>query len=142
MATNDERPTSAESRALPPLFWSDSRRRPTWKKVLLLGGAAVFLALGVIGWLIPVVTGIPFYIIGFAMLGAGSRRATALLNRLEERLPHRWRVGLRRMVERVQERRQSSRRARSDSIVSASTVSKGAGDQRSSERALAESKQK
>ncbi len=125
---------------LEPLFWSDHKPRPLWKRGLLLVGAIVFLVLGVIGWLVPVVTGIPFYIIGFALLGAASPRTLAPMNRLEQRLPHRVRVSLRSMVARVRAGRQSSPRARSSDTTSASTRSNGAGDQPSSERALSEVK--
>lgn len=135
---------------LAPLLWSDAKARPVWKRVLLLAGAAVFLALGVVGWLIPIVTGVPFYIVGFALLGAGSPRAARALNRAEAHLPHRWRVGLRRVLAKLRRSpeseadgaAQSSPRARSSSIVSDNTRSNGCAVQPSSERALDASKRK
>jgi len=86
---------------LAPLFWSDTKPRPLWRRALLILGAVVFLILGVIGWLVPVVSGVPFYIVGFAFLGAASPRAARILNRAEARLPHNWRRGLRRMIDKV-----------------------------------------
>ncbi len=128
---------------LPPLLKIHTDPRPLVARVALLFGAALFFALGIVGWLIPVVTGIPFYIVAFAMLGAASRRTARWLNRAETHLPYRWRVGLRRLTERARKhRRQSSPRARSDEIVRDSTASKGSGDQSSSARALEASKLK
>jgi hypothetical protein len=147
---------------LPPLLRSDSKPRPLITRVALFIGAAVFFALGIVGWLVPVVTGVPFYIVAFAMLGASSRRAARVLNRAERRLPYRWRVGLRNLLARAREharkharkrarkraqkrgrsRSQSSPRERSPAMTSESTVSKGSGDQPSSERAFSEPKRK
>lgn len=128
---------------LPPLLETNAAPRPLVTRVALLCGATLFFALGIIGWLIPVVTGIPFYIVAFAMLGAASRRTARLLNRAETRLPYRWRVALRRLTARARERgRQSSPRARNDEIVRESTASKASGDQPSSARAFEASKRK
>ncbi|HEX9795312.1 MAG TPA: hypothetical protein VGC54_15115, partial [Planctomycetota bacterium] len=69
---------------------------PVLRILALIAGLAC-LVLGVVGWLVPVVTGIPFYILGFALLGYSSRRLRCWLRRAERRLPLRARVALRRM---------------------------------------------
>jgi len=126
---------------LTPLFEADERPRPLWKRVLLLGGAAVFMLLGVIGWLVPVVTGIPFYVVGFALLGAASPRSIHALNRLEARLPKRWRVAIR-VASAKLIAAYRARRDRKRAMTSASTDSNGAALHPSSERALPESQRK
>jgi len=66
----------------------------TWRVLALVGGV-LFMVLGVVGWLIPVVTGIPFYIIGLGLFGMGSRRARHWINKLEQHLPYKARLFLR-----------------------------------------------
>jgi hypothetical protein len=58
-------------------------------------------AAGFVGWLIPVVTGLPFYAVGLALLAAASPRARRWINRLERRLPEKLRWRLRRTLRRV-----------------------------------------
>lgn len=77
------------------LLATDRPVPPPAKRAALLVGGIVFVVLGVVGWLIPVVTGIPFYIVGFVLLGLASPRAARWINRLDRRLPHRARVALR-----------------------------------------------
>lgn len=93
-----ERPAGAPEPAtqeLPELLAERPRRlHVTWRVLALIGGA-LFMTLGMIGWLVPVVTGIPFYIIGLGLFGMGSRRARRWINRLEQRLPTRARLFLR-----------------------------------------------
>jgi len=69
------------------------------KSALLLASLLLF-ALGVVGWLIPVLTGIPFYLAGVVTLGMSSRRIARAVNRGERRLPEPWRRGLRRVLHR------------------------------------------
>lgn len=126
---------------LSPLFEADERPRPLWKRALLLGGAVVFLILGVIGWLVPVVTGIPFYVVGFALLGAASPRAIHALNRLEARLPERWRVAIRVTSAKLLAAYRA-RRERKRAMRSVRTDSNGSALQPNSERALPESQRK
>jgi len=76
-------------------------RRPLWVRALCIAGALLCLVLGVIGWLIPVVTGLPFYAIGLLLLGMASRRAARWINRLDRRLPHAVRVKLREWTRRA-----------------------------------------
>lgn len=76
-------------------------RRPLWVRLLCLLGALVCLVLGVVGWLIPVVTGIPFYAAAIVLLAVASDRARGWVNGLERRLPHNTRVAMRRWLARI-----------------------------------------
>jgi len=87
---------------LPDLLEHDHKPRSRWIRVLCVIGAVLLFALGVVGWLIPLVTGIPFYVAGLFLLSSGSDRARQLINRLERKLPHGWRMALRRVVRRKQ----------------------------------------
>lgn len=69
-------------------------------RIFALAAGALFMVAGVIGWLVPIVTGIPFYIVGLALLGVGSERVRRVINRSEARLPYRWRRRIRRMLRR------------------------------------------
>jgi uncharacterized membrane protein YbaN (DUF454 family) len=75
--------------------------RPLWVRVLCLLASLVFFALGVVGWLIPVVTGIPFYAVALLLLALSSDRMGDWVNRTERRLPHGMRVAIRRALARV-----------------------------------------
>ena len=80
---------------LPDLIQQNRAQPGIIKRVALLVLAVVFLALGVVGWLVPVVTGIPFYVLGLLCAGMASRRVAGWINRHERRLPWRWRLLLR-----------------------------------------------
>src|SRR5262245_38392993 len=83
---------------LPDLLTPHGRLRPLWVRALCLAGAFVFFFLGLAGWLILVISGIPFYLVPIVLLGLVCDRALMAINRLERRLPHRWRVELRRVL--------------------------------------------
>ena len=72
-----------------------SKERGAVVRLALSLAAAVCLVLGVVFWLLPVVTGIPFYLLGFVCLGMASPAAARLVNRHERRLPRRIRLLLR-----------------------------------------------
>ena len=78
----------------PDLLREQKHHRPLWVRVLCFAGAVIFFVLGIVGWLIPVLTGIPFYVAGLALLALASDGARRLINRLERRLPRhlRWAV--------------------------------------------------
>jgi uncharacterized membrane protein YbaN (DUF454 family) len=61
---------------------------------LVLGALALF-ALAIVFWLVPVLSGIPFWVLGALVLGMASRRAARWINRQERRLPPSWRLLLR-----------------------------------------------
>jgi uncharacterized membrane protein YbaN (DUF454 family) len=73
---------------------------PTWRAVLFIAGAIVCFALGVIGWLIPIMSGLPFYALGLILLGLVSDRMRRLVNSLERRLPESVRRRARGMIAR------------------------------------------
>lgn len=85
---------------LPDLLPERDNGYPTWKRTALFAAGSVCMLLGVIGWLVPVVTGIPFYVAGLVLLGLASVRAARAINALERRLPQRARVVLRKALPR------------------------------------------
>jgi Flp pilus assembly protein TadB len=86
---------------LPDLLKKTARRRPLWQRVLLVAGAVLAFLAGIVGWLIPAVTGLPFYVVGFVLLAMASTRVRLWINRVERRLPHRWRQRLRNGVRKI-----------------------------------------
>ena len=89
-------PPGAGDAPLPDLIALDGVPRGPIKRAALLVAAAVFFVLGVVFWLVPVLTGVPFYVLAAISAGMASRRAAGWVNRLERRLPHRLRLVLRR----------------------------------------------
>jgi hypothetical protein len=79
----------------PPLLRLRSRKLSILKRVLLIGGAVLCFVVGILGWLVPVVTGIPFYIMGIVLLGIASPGFIDRVNRAEARLTPKWRQRLR-----------------------------------------------
>jgi len=80
---------------LPDLLPPRHRPQPVWLKVLCILGAVICLALGVVGWLIPLVTGVPFYAVALLLLGLVSDRARRSINQLDRKLPDAARRALR-----------------------------------------------
>jgi hypothetical protein len=80
---------------LPDLIRIDGPEHGVWRRIALLIASAVLFVLGFVGWLIPVVTGIPFYLLGLVTLGMASKPVARLVNRWERRLPRRIRLLLR-----------------------------------------------
>ena len=68
--------------------------------MLLVLGAIVCFALGVVGWLVPIVSGLPFYALGLILLGLVSDRTRRLVNALERRLPETARRRIRELIAR------------------------------------------
>jgi hypothetical protein len=86
---------------LPDLLRAQDGRHPFWLRMIFLVAALVCFAGGVVGWLIPVVTGIPFYVAGLVFLGLASDRTRRLINRLEHRLAEDTRRKMRRLIARI-----------------------------------------
>jgi Flp pilus assembly protein TadB len=86
---------------LPDLLRAQDGRHPFWVRIIFLAAGAVCFVAGIVGWLIPVVTGIPFYAAGLVFLGLASDRTRRLINRLERRLAESTRRKLRRGLARV-----------------------------------------
>ncbi len=94
-------PVAAAESVLEPLIRERKTEHGVWTRIGLLLASGVFFALGVVGWLVPVITGVPFYVLGFITLGMASRRVAHFVNRQEARLPHKYRVFLRRIGHRA-----------------------------------------
>ena len=86
---------------LPDLLRERDGRHPFWLRAVFLVAAVVCLALGVVGWLIPVVTGIPFYAAGLVFLGLASDRTRRFINRMERKLSENTRRRMRRIIGKV-----------------------------------------
>jgi uncharacterized membrane protein len=86
---------------LPDLLREQDGRHPFWLRLVFLAAALVFFAAGVVGWLIPVITGIPFYAAGLVFLGLASDRTRRFINRRERRLAESTRRKIRRLIARV-----------------------------------------
>jgi hypothetical protein len=89
------------SSPLPDLLREQDGRHPFWLRLVFLGAALVCLVLGVVGWLIPVITGIPFYAAGLVFLGLASDRTRRLINRMEHKLSENTRRRIRRVIGKV-----------------------------------------
>lgn len=90
---------------LPPLLRVPREPVPLGKRLLLIAGAILCFAVGIFGWLVPVVTGVPFYLLGLILLGSASRRVLEWVNRQEARLSPRWRKKLRDALVRIPSKR-------------------------------------
>jgi hypothetical protein len=86
---------------LPDLLPEREKHRPLWVRVLCVAGAVALFAAGVVGWLTPVVTGIPFYIGGVVLLAVASERARVWVNGMERRFPRGLRLKLRQGMRRI-----------------------------------------
>jgi uncharacterized membrane protein YbaN (DUF454 family) len=69
--------------------------------VLYLIGAVLAFALGIVGWLVPVITGIPFYVAGLVLLAKASNRTVNWMNWAEAKLPIRRRRQLRALIKKI-----------------------------------------
>lgn len=83
---------------LPELLDRRHPPRPPWMRALAVAAAAGCIVLGIVGWLVPVVTGLPFYAAALVLLAVASERVRGWINRLERRLPRAARLALRRAV--------------------------------------------
>ena len=92
---------SEDEHDLPDLLPVRKRKHPLAVRVLCIAGAAVLFVLGIVFWLVPVITGIPFYIAAAVLLAVGSERARGWVNSLERKLPRRFRLKLRRGMRKI-----------------------------------------
>jgi fatty acid desaturase len=86
---------------LPDFLREQDGRHPVWLRVVFLAAAFVCFVAGVVGWLIPVITGIPFYVAGLVFLGLASDRTRRFINRMERRLSENTRRKIRRLIAKV-----------------------------------------
>lgn len=90
-----------EGEELPDLLRPRTEPMAAWKRALCFAGAILLVIAGMAGWLVPVVTGIPFWIGGIVLLAIASQRTVGVVNRLERRLPETWRLKLRHGIAKV-----------------------------------------
>jgi hypothetical protein len=94
----DVAPTLAENEAqIPDLIRSDPGRRSLFLRILIGILAVAAIVLGFIGWVLPVVPGLPLLLLGLGLLGFCSRKAARVINSGEARLPRKWRRRIRRL---------------------------------------------
>jgi hypothetical protein len=94
---NSQRKASTEAKrpVISPLLRPRGRPVRWWARLLYMAGAAGAFCLGIAGWLIPIVSGIPFLVLGFALLAASSDKVRQWINRVEGGLPLTWRLKIR-----------------------------------------------
>jgi hypothetical protein len=88
-------PPTQPTDELPDLLPEERTERALIVRVALLVATGVLFILAIILWLVPVLTGIPFWILGIVTLGMASRRAARWINARERRLPRKIRLVLR-----------------------------------------------
>src|SRR5258705_11700709 len=94
----------SSSSPLPDLLREQDGRHPFWLRLVFLGAALVCFVLGVVGWLIPVITGIPFYAAGLVFLRLASDRVRRFINRMQRKLSENTRRRIRRTIPQVPRR--------------------------------------
>lgn len=118
-------PAPDETEHFDPIMLEDRKARTPVRRVLLAGLGVLCMGLGVVGWLVPVITGVPFYVAGLLLLGKASPWFAHQINRLEAHLPVklrralRWRPG-RRAHESAAPTSPETRRGRDGSATPAS----------------------
>lgn len=90
-----EDPAATDPEDLGPLICEPHTERPLWRRVMLVAIAVLAFVLGVVGWLVPVITGIPFYVVGLVCLAKVSPWMAARINAMDRRLAPRVRRALR-----------------------------------------------
>jgi hypothetical protein len=94
-AAREAKVQAVASQAFEDLFNEDPPLRRPWQQAGLLLLASLLFLVGIIGWLVPVVSGVPFHLGGLFLVGAVSPAAAKRMNVLERRLPDRLRKILR-----------------------------------------------
>jgi len=96
MTVSDDRPTSVtEGITIPDLLGEPHGEHPAFRRVLWGLGSVVCFALGIVGWLVPIITGIPFYILSLVLLSKASPPVGRWVNGQERRWGLKWRLMLR-----------------------------------------------
>ena len=85
---------------LPELVPESDTRNPAMR-LLAFVASLVFFLLGILGWLIPVVTGIPFYVLGLVTLGLAIPAVARRINAWDAKRSPRTRFHLHRMHHRL-----------------------------------------
>jgi hypothetical protein len=87
---------TSERRQLPPLFQSCGNKHSFAARLFYIFFGSLLMVLGVIGWLLPFVPGVPILIFGISLIAISTPGGVELINRCEERLPFFLRKCLRR----------------------------------------------
>ncbi|MFT7463284.1 MAG: hypothetical protein ACI9EF_001628 [Pseudohongiellaceae bacterium] len=96
MPDSDQRPTSVtDGITIPDLLAMPQGEHSLARRALWWLGAAGCFILGIVGWLVPVITGIPFYILGAVMLSKASPAVGWRINSWERGWTLKWRLMLR-----------------------------------------------
>jgi hypothetical protein len=96
MTHDDDRPTSVtEGVTIPDLLGDPHGEHPMLRRVLWGLGAAGCFVLGVVGWLVPIITGIPFYMLGIVLAAKAVPPFGHWINRKERSWTLKWRLLLR-----------------------------------------------
>lgn len=96
MSSKDHRPASVtEGVSIPDLLSEPGGERPMMRRILWGLGAVGCFVLGVVGWLVPIVTGIPFYLLGLVLLSKAVPSFGRWINRKERTWKLKWRLLLR-----------------------------------------------
>ncbi|MDX9975931.1 MAG: hypothetical protein RBU21_23335 [FCB group bacterium] len=83
--------SKAEENTLGDLIPVEWVRKPLWIRLLLGTIGVVLVAVGMIGWLMPVIPGFVLVPFGLILIAAMSRWCARRINRLDRRLPERTR---------------------------------------------------
>jgi hypothetical protein len=86
---------------LPDLLPPRHNQRPLWLRAIYFGAGIILIILGVVGWVIPIVTGIPFYVGGLVCLSLASTRVREWINRAERWLSYENRRRLRMLIRKI-----------------------------------------
>ena len=90
-----ETPSLPPDPAIPALLKCEDGEHPVLKRALMLVGAVLCFVFGVVGWLVPVITGIPFYVAGLVLLAKAWPAAGRRVNAWEAGWPVKYRLWLR-----------------------------------------------
>jgi hypothetical protein len=86
---------------LPDLLPPRHNERPFWLRAIYFGAGIILIILGVVGWVMPIVTGIPFYVGGLVCLSLASTRVREWINRAERWLSYENRRRLRHWIRKI-----------------------------------------
>lgn len=84
-----------------------SHRISRFSKVARLCVGTALVAVGLIGWILPFIPGVPVLLVGLAMIGSASPRCRDVINHIESRMP----IAIRRAIRPV------DRRSRNESVA-------------------------
>lgn len=90
---------------LPDLMKPAEHAKPTWLRVVYFAAGITCIILGIVFWLMPVITGLPFYPPALVFLALASDHVRQWLNKTDARLPAGWRLRIRRALSKVKSER-------------------------------------